>query len=292
MNAYLLMKLYNRTISRVIEHHANLPPPKPDIVDLVYYTIGFNPKYLDLLYMSIESIRNKNDIDILVICDESLLTQCTEKLACFKNVSVEQCKNSINAMDSSMKKLLIFDYDISKYSKIMYIDSDILVDLQLDQIFIKIVNAKNLYAFAEHKEYGYHATKFFSLMNYTYDDYTFFAKNKIYPFNCGLFAFVNTPIMKAHFANILDMVEKHEGEYYYEQSFMNVYFNKRKLVDTTVINDTNCIMNINFSDMKPSYDKLTWTKFSFRSRFFHFCYNQGADVKLLEMTWWKNKYFK
>jgi hypothetical protein len=286
------MTSFSKKISKVVDYTLN---PTCEIIrdmKLVYYTIGFNSQYLDLLHISIESLRSKNDTDILVICDESLVDKCTEKLACFNNILIEPCKDSISAMDASMKKLLIFNYNISQYNNIIYIDSDILVDLPILPILTKVEDANKLYAFAEQKENGYHATKYFSLMNYTYDDYALFAKNKIYCFNCGLFAFVNTPIMKAHFANILEMVENHKGQYHYEQSFMNVYFNKRKLINTTVINDTNCIMNINLSDMKPSYDNLAWTKFSFRGKFFHFCYSRGADIKLSEMKWWKNKYFR
>ena len=240
--------------------------------------------------MSIESLRTKNDTDVLIICDESLIDQCNEKLSCFKNVKIVPCKNSISAMDSSMKKLLIFQYDISKYKKIIYIDSDILVDLSIAPILYKVKDVNKLYAFAEHKEIEYHETKYFSLLDYTSEDYDFFRKSKIYTFNCGLFAFVNTLGMKEHFSNILDMVSKHTGEYYYEQSFMNVYFNKRNLVDTTVINTTNCAMNINILDMELPRTMLTWTKLYYQNKFFHFCYQQKADIKLKEMIWWKNNY--
>jgi len=263
--------------------------------NLVYYTIGFNPKYLELLYMSIESLRTKNAVDVLIICDESLVSQCTKKLECFKNIFIEPCKDSTSAMDVSMKRLFIFQYDISKYSKIMYIDSDILVDLQLDPIFENITDYRKLYAFAEHKEMVYHTWGHFSLLNYTNEDYEFFYKNKIYVFNCGLFVFQKTQTMNQHFSNVVDMISKHKGDYIcLEQPFMNVYFNKRNLVDTKILNERNCLMNLKVGlEFVKTIPIFSWTKTSgFRNKFFHVSWSEGFDEKFNSMTWWKNKFFK
>jgi lipopolysaccharide biosynthesis glycosyltransferase len=188
-------------------------------------------------------------------------------------------------MDSSMKKLRIFDYDISKYKKILFIDSDILVDIDLRRIFFSIVDQK-LYAFAEYKNLGFHSTKYHSLMNYTFKDYAFFKEHKIYPFNCGLFVFLNSDTMKEHFSNVLTMIDDYEGDYWYEQSFMNVYFNKLNLVDTDIINESNCAMNIDVTKLSP----LPWKWPSYRNKIFHFCYARGAENKLKEMKWWNKKF--
>jgi len=261
--------------------------------NLVYYTVGFNPKYLDLLYISIQSLRVHNDIDILVICDEAMINQCKNKLSHFKDIEISPCKDSISAMDAAMKKVLIFQYDISKYSKIMYIDSDILVDLQLEPIFSQIVDDTKLYAFAENKETGYHANHHFSLLKYTNKDYEFFYRNKIYVFNTGLFVFQNTKLMNDHFSNVLDMISNHTGDYYYEQSFMNVYFNTRNLVDTNVLNEKNCIMNLKIDDtMMSKIPRFPWSNVSCRHKFFHFSWSEGFDAKFNGMMLWKNKYFK
>lgn len=256
-------------------------------MELVYYTIGFNHKYLDVLHLSIQSLRKKNQQDILVICDESLVQQCVEKLKCFNNVVVSPCKDSISGMDSSMKKLLIFDYDIEKYEKILFIDSDILVDVKLKDFFDKFVDDNKLYAFAEFKDYTSHDRIQFSLMNYTDEDIKFFIKNKIYVFNCGLFAFLNTSIMKQHFQNVRDMITDYKGNYYYEQSFMNVYFNKQNLVDTSVINKKNCSMNIIVNNIKYTF---IWKNETQRNKFFHFSFSNGPETKLKDMLYWKQKF--
>lgn len=256
-------------------------------MELVYYTIGFNTKYLRLLHLSILSLRKHNSIDVMVICDECMVKECTDKLKEFKNIIIVPCENSTGAMDSSMKKLRIFDYDISKYSKVLFVDSDILVDIHLNSIFNKITDHK-LYARVEHFTIRMHDTKYFSLGTYGKEDFDFFAKNNIYPFNCGLFAFINTADMKKHFSNILDIIKTHTGTYYYEQSFMNVYFNRLNLTNLTVINPTNCVLGIHI-DKIPI---LILDKNKYCKKIFHFSATREADSKLREMIWWYNKFLR
>lgn len=256
-------------------------------MELVYYTVGFNIKYLDLLRLSIFLLRKHNTTDVMVICDEYMVKECTEKLNGFKNIAIVPCENSTGAMNASMKKLRIFDYDISKYSKVLFVDSDILVDFNLNSIFNKITDHK-LYARVEHTKIIMHDTKYFSLGTYSSEDFKFFAENNIYPFNCGLFAFINTPNMKQHFSNILDVIKTHTGSYYYEQSFMNVYFNRLNLTNLTVINPTNCFMNIH----TDKFPLLIFDKTKYRNKFFHFSATRGADDKLKDMIWWYNKFLR
>ena len=260
------------------------------IMELVYYTVGFNPKYIDMLYLSIVSLRKYNTQDILIICDEALVETCIEKVKNIKRVTVVACKDSINAMDSSMKKLLIFDYDISKYKKILFVDSDILVDVRLHTVLPNVVDDGIIYAFPETRNFMFHLEKYHSLMDYTVETFKFLVDNKIYPFNCGLFAFLNTPKMKEHFQNIRDMIDNYQGSnYHYEQSFMNVYFNTRKLANTLVFTEKNCIMNIDIEKVKPKYSWLN-ADAHYRNKFFHFCYQRDPDKKIKEMLLWINMF--
>jgi lipopolysaccharide biosynthesis glycosyltransferase len=255
---------------------------------LVYYTVGFNATYIDVLALSIKSLRRKNSQDILVICDESMVSNCQEKLKDTQNIWVCPCPDSTDPMDSSFKKLTIYNYDISKYDKIIYIDSDILVDVDLEYFFNNIHDGK-LYAFAEHLEFIYHVQKYHSLLSYTDEELEFLVSNKIHVFNAGLFGFVKSPDMKDHFEKVIQMKEGYTGEYWYEQSFMNVYFNLRKLVDTDLINRSNCHMNIHprlyIENTRP------WVKSSKNEKFFHFCVPRNPSVKLGEMKWWMNRFF-
>jgi len=255
-------------------------------MNLIYYTIGFNIQYLELLYLSIKSLRNQNFQDVLIICDESMIDQCTEKLKEFLNIKIVPCSDSISAMDSSMKKLLIFNYDISKYFKILFIDSDVLVNTNLERIFHGI-NDNKLYAGREHRSMILHNEKWHSFQTYTENDIKFFYDNKIYPFNCGLFGFITTIRMKEHFLNILEMVKNHTGHYWYEQSFMNVYFNKLNLVDTKVINDTNYMLGIEVINLPSS---TLWLQPQYHNKIFHFTSSHGSEAKLKDMLYWNERF--
>ena len=135
-------------------------------MELVYYTVGFNAKYINLVYVSIQSVRKYNNTDIMVICDESLVETCKQTLSCFSNIIVVPCKDSISGMDSSMKKLLIFDYDLSKYSKVLFVDADILVDVNLSVFFNKFTENNKLYAYTENSHIWFHTQIHFSLLKY------------------------------------------------------------------------------------------------------------------------------
>jgi len=256
-------------------------------MNLVYYTVGFDPGYLDLLYLSIRSLRKHNTTDVMVICDNLLVDQCVEKLKAFR-VQVVPCSDSISAMDSSMKKLQIFNYDISNYSKILFMDSDILVDIDLITIFSNI-NDDKLHAPIEHRELGFHYEKCHSLNTYTKEDIDFLVKNRIYPFCSGIFGFVNSIRMKEHFSNIHVMIQNHTSYYYYEQSFMNVYFNLRNLVNRDTINDSNYSMGTAVFSNSPT---RIWNKHKFRNKMFHFSDPRGADAKLKEMLQWYNRFLR
>ena len=105
-------------------------------MNLAYYTLGFDIKYLDLLHLSIRSLRKYNiKLDILIICDKSILDKCSSTFKEFRNVKIVSSADSLSAMNSSIKKLTIFNYNISNYKKVLFIDSDILVDINLDDFF-------------------------------------------------------------------------------------------------------------------------------------------------------------
>ena len=249
-------------------------------MNLVYFTVGFNPDYINILYLAVKSLRKQNSVDVMVICDESLVEKCSESLKEFSNINVVSCKNSTDAPNSSMKKLQIFKYDLSKYSKILFIDSDILVGRKLDYFFDGITENK-LYAGGEHDDMNIHLLKYHSLLNYNKENLEFFYKNKIKPFNCGFFGFLNNSVMKEHFDNILEMMRTHIGEFYYEQSFMNVYFNLKNLTDTKLINKNN--YTLGFIDNEIFHLNLIWKKQQYKNKVVHFAYCSGSKNKLYYM---------
>ncbi len=260
-------------------------------MNLVYYTLGYNEIYLKMLYLSIISLNKYNVVDVIVICDEKLIEQCKETLKQFDNVTIYSCTGCHDAMSSSMKKLEIFKYDIEKYQKILFIDCDILIHLNLDNIFKKITKDK-LYAYNEQKEFKWHAIKFHSLMDYEGDELVFLYENNIRVFNAGFFGFLNNEAMKQHFDNILEMVKNFKGEYYYEQSFMNKYFNLKNLTDLTVITDENCIMNFSM-DLRNKILQFRRTPLNNVGKIVHFSVStDNPSKKLSDMFNYYEKFLK
>lgn len=249
-------------------------------MNLVYFTVGFNPKYIEILYIAIKSLRKRNSVDVLVICDESFIEQCTNSLKEFSNINIVACDNSTDAPNSSMKKLQIFKYDLSKYSKILFIDSDILIGRTLDYFFEGIVENK-LYTGAEFDHMNFHSYICHSLLNYTKKQLNFLKTNNIKVFNCGFFGFLNNCVMNEHFDNILQMVKTHTGEFYYEQSFMNVYFNLRNLTNTSLINKDN--YTLGFYDNEIIVVNLPWKKRQSKNKVVHFAWCSGPEKKLFYM---------
>jgi len=246
--------------------------------NLVYFTVGFNPEYIDILYLAVKSLRLQNDVDVMVICDDSLISQCSSVLKEFSNINIVSCPNSTSAQDSSMKKLLIFNYDLTKYEKILFIDSDVLVGRPLNYFF-GIITEDLLYTGSESEELNSHNELTHSLKNYTCENIEFFKLNKIYIFNCGFFGFWNNSKMKEHFSKVLAMIKEWKGEYYYEQSFMNVYFNLRNLTDTKNINKTNYMLRFYPEEFVP---EPRMTPF-YKNKVVHFAWTSGAKNKLFYM---------
>jgi lipopolysaccharide biosynthesis glycosyltransferase len=204
---------------------------------LAYYTIGFQTSYIPVLELSIKSLRKSNpDIDIRILCD----TQFKEQIALMvPEAHICERPNSRTPEAASMQKLSVFREDMSAYDTIIFIDSDILVGIPLSPLLSRVENEHELYAFAEKEEQSAHTDIAWSLRNYSNSDLDFFKENSIRVFNAGLFAFKPSEIMKTYFEAIESMIREYRGEFFYEQSFMNVYFNKRNLINYAVFTNEN-----------------------------------------------------
>lgn len=192
---------------------------------LVYYTVGCSRGYIDMLEISIQSLRKVYSGDIGVVCDESMIPECQERIP---DVTYWSVSDSATGTIASMNKLRIFDFiDVNEYEKVLYLDTDILVANSIDPYFEKIDEEGMLYVYTETINQEKHNEIYWSLQNYTEEQYAFFRRENILPFNAGTFGFVSTQEMKENFQNIRDMIAIHTGPYFYEQSFLNVYFNTR-----------------------------------------------------------------
>lgn len=192
---------------------------------LVYYTIGFSRGYIDMLELSIQSLRKVYTGDIGVICDESMIHDCQQRMP---DIMVWSVPDSTSGIVASMNKLRIYDFiQVNDYDRVLYLDTDILVVKSLDSYFENINVEDMLYVYTETSNQEHHKHLWWSLQNYTEEEYAVFRRKNILPFNAGTFGFVSTEDMKHHFENVRDMIKTHTGPYFYEQSFLNVYFNRR-----------------------------------------------------------------
>ena len=206
---------------------------------LIYFVIGGEPDYVQLLSFCINTIRNYTDncvFDILVMCDKNYFQY-------IKNLPVDHfhITDDNKTIDRvSTRKVEIFSFEkIEDYDKVLYLDCDIVIAGNLLNIMENVIADDKLYVckdkVGDECKISDHFSSFFSRIDrpYTEKDIEFFEQNKIYPFNAGQFAFCRTEIMKQHFENIsseLNTTYKSD-KHFYEQVFLNEYFNRRNAID-------------------------------------------------------------
>jgi hypothetical protein len=204
--------------------------------NLIYYSVGVKDEYAEMLKISLETLDNTNPgyPDVLILTDKDYYDR---NFVTYKrpNTSVFLLPKVENLDQACFNKLRIFDYIISEYENIIYLDSDTIVNVNLNDLFSKCEQDGKLYSVVEDYNIENHWRIQFSLGTYTYDDLEFFKLNNLYTFNCGTFMFKSSLLMKKHFSNVLSLIETHVGEYFTDQSFSNYYFNTYKLSDCTKI---------------------------------------------------------
>lgn len=207
--------------------------------NLIYFVIGGNPDYVKLLEFCIKTIRlcPENDIfDILVMCDKDY-EQYVKHLP-IQHIHITADNHTTERVSTRKMEIFVFN-KITEYEKVLYLDCDIVIAGNLADIIHQVTDKNKLYVCNEKFGLEYNAndnaSSFFSRIDrpYTEEDIKFFRINKIYPFNAGEFAFCVSSDMKAHFNYIVCEIDKHYGTqaYFYEQCFMNEYFNRRNLTD-------------------------------------------------------------
>ena len=108
--------------------------------NLIYFTVGFKPEYIELTYWCIYSLLYQGlsleNLDILIMCDQEYLKHVQEKLPSWIKIMISDHNNC--AMHASMRKIEIFNYSgIDHYDKILYLDSDIIALKNIEILFEK-----------------------------------------------------------------------------------------------------------------------------------------------------------
>jgi len=165
-----------------------------------------------------------------------------EQLAATENTEEELRKEREEAAVKEVADMCIEDGEPIAYKKVFYLDCDIVVCSNILDIFettsipqepskLAVVPERYIPLERAHTLVDYYRLKH---LPYSKAQVDTFIKEKIYGFNCGHFVFVPTAEMKTHFDNVRELVRETVAEnkyYFYEQCFMNYYFNPRRLID-------------------------------------------------------------
>jgi len=200
--------------------------------NLIYFSV-FGEEYVKLFNLCILSLiktTNNFNFDILVITDDD-----TQKLLLNNKFNIKFLKTSKpnDGIEASMKKLLIYEFcDVKNYKNILFLDSDIIIINDINEILDASLNEK-----IEVTE-GFISKN--NLNDGTIDNSFFYGLNfdaqPSFGFNAGQFLFKNTEKNLLNFKNIEWLTSVWPGQFFYEQSFMNYYFNKFNLLSFNKLN--------------------------------------------------------
>jgi lipopolysaccharide biosynthesis glycosyltransferase len=217
------------------------------IKNLIYFTLNFDIKYIDLFFHCVKSIVKSNDVldfDLLVICPKAFETEILQRIESESidlhglNIHFFNVSEAASGIDASMNKLLIYQWDkINDYRRVLFLDVDILVVKSLYSIFNDTIDSNKLYSTIYMLSDHLHQTGFHRLVRYDMSKMQEFKDNSIYAFNAGQFMFVNSERMLKHLENVNWLTKEWPGEYFFEQSFLNHYFNYYLLSNSNYLFD-------------------------------------------------------
>jgi len=172
-------------------------------MNLIYICVFHQTSYINLLKLLICSISKKTtNIHILISTSPTFHINIEKELSSFNLVIMYQILDLNTLMEASSSKLNIFQYkNIDLYTKILYLDTDILINGDLHSIFNLDTSPNKLYALEE----GTISNAFWGAQ--------FFKSSKINKnltaFSAGVLYFHNSISMKSLFKDINKHMETH-----------------------------------------------------------------------------------
>jgi len=199
--------------------------------NLIYLGVFFNKQYIELLKLFLLSVKyysTYDQIDFLILTSEDF-TKDIQALSELTGIPLKMKFFSFNSVDeASRSRLYIFDYEEAIiYDKIMYLDTDILVQGDLMNIFREPIEDK-IYGMKEGTiEHEIHGGWWF--------DFTTIDKNTV-AMNGGILLFKGSELMKSIFNDIKEHITelKASGKPFPEcadQPFVNYHFIKNNKYD-------------------------------------------------------------
>ena len=178
--------------------------------NLLYMCVFRSREYITLFKYLAESIisygKLTNDTDVIVLTQSDFEEDILRVANGLPNITT-RLYSIDSVFESSRTKLRIFDHDLSAYSKILYLDTDILVNEPLKPLFDIDLDPNKLYALEEgvvSHEYWGGETPLFDLTQ---------IDGNTSAFSAGILLFRNSPEMKQLFSEMnsridLDIYEK------------------------------------------------------------------------------------
>lgn len=208
--------------------------------NLVYYCV-YGVDYTMLLDLSLKTLIKHTPVpnfDVLIMTD-----RCTEKMIRSLeviskfNVSFYIEAPPVDGVTASMTKLRIYNYaNINDYKQVLFLDTDILCNDDINFLFnfalgdkLEVVRSPLMGLKFKMKELILTATLSHGLCFFRDHEKQFILDKDPYIFNAGQFMFINTERMRSHFENVMWLMDNWPAAYFFEQSFVNHYFNLKRL---------------------------------------------------------------
>jgi hypothetical protein len=227
-----------------------------DVSNLIYFCVFYNPDYFKLLELLLKTLRffsKTNDFHLLVVTNkdfEPLVQDLSIKLTIHLKI---KCIDFTTIFQAACARLYIFDYEhIDTYSKILYLDTDIIIKKDLAPVFLIDL---------EEKLYG---IKSGTISSPSFGNQFFdFSKinGSISGINSGTLLFKNCQVLRDLFSRIRNHINIHVQNnraipYCMDQPFINYHAIKDGLYDTTYMNqhvslyeDADCVENYETSSI-------------------------------------------
>lgn len=182
-------------------------------MNLIYVSIFHNTSYVNLLKLLVTSINqnaylDRNTTEILILTSPSIQTLIQKELEEFDLPIFYYILDVRTLFGAGCARLHIFKYEsISKYDKILYLDTDILLNSNVNTLFDLDLSSDKLYALEEGTIGEAHwGSQFFDLAKTPYN------KN-MSAFTSGILLFRNSDSMQ----NLFNIINLHITDYIYIQ---------------------------------------------------------------------------
>ena len=202
-------------------------------MNLVYSCVSGKTIYIDTILLAASMLPQNPPYDIVVFLDEKLDTWWNRRK--LRRAGMIPYRLPHRApWDHWFNKLRVFEYPgIEAYDKILYLDSDILVNLPLERLFAIDFPKDHLCVVHEVDD---PTGDYWALddLPYTDDELALLERHGLGGFNAGTMLLHQNAAMRRHFEDILNFSAKYLADgktALTDQPFVNYHFNRLAAVD-------------------------------------------------------------